>query len=429
MKKEKFIKSTIILIIGGLITKVLGMIIKIIMTRLVGLEGISLYYLIFPTFALFMSLSQLSLPVAISKLVSEEKYNNKKLVFSSVPILLIVNITLIALIFITAPLISKYLLHDNRSYLPILAIAFVLPFEAISNMIRGYFFGKQKMLPHVCSHVVEQIVRLLLIVLVIPTLIKENVIYAVVFLILVNLLSELSSSITLILSLPKNTKIEKKDIIPDKRNIKNILELSIPTTGSRLIGNIGYFLEPIIITFVLTKLGYENQYIVQEYGIISGFVMPILLLPSFFTNAISQALIPVISKGYSDNKINYTKKKLKQGIFISILIGLPVTILFYLFPDLFLKYIYHTNEGISYMKFLAPVFFLHYLETPLSASLQAMGKAKETFHISIKSVLIRSISLFALLFLNIGLWGFILSLTLNIIYSTYQYFKYVKKAL
>ena len=429
MKKEKFIKSTIILILGGAITKVLGMIIKIIMTRLVGLEGISLYYLIFPTFALFMSLSQLSLPTAISKLVSEEKYNNKKLVFSSIPILLIVNFLLIAIIFISAPLISKYLLHDSRSYLPILSIAFVLPFEAISNMIRGYFFGKQKMLPHVFSHVIEQLVRLSLIILVIPTIVKENIVYAVVFLILVNLLSELASTITLILSLPKNSRIEKKDIIPDKRNIKNILELSVPTTGSRLIGNIGYFLEPIIITFVLTKLGYSNQYIVQEYGIISGFVMPLLLLPSFFTNAISQALIPVISKGYSDKRIKYTKTKLKQGIFFSILIGIPVTILFFFFPEFFLKYIYHTDQGISYMKFLAPIFFLHYLETPLSATLQAMGKAKTTFQISIKSAFVRSISLFLLLFLNIGMWGFIFSLTINIIYSTYQHFKYVKKAL
>ena len=57
MRKEKFIKSTIILMIGGLITKILGMVIKIIMNRLVGIEGIGLYMLIFPTFSLFMSIT------------------------------------------------------------------------------------------------------------------------------------------------------------------------------------------------------------------------------------------------------------------------------------------------------------------------------------------------------------------------------------
>ena len=83
MKKEKFLISTIILIIGGAITKVLGMLIRIIMTRIVGTEGISLYMLIFPTFSLFMTLSQLGFPIAISKLVAEDKHNNKKIVFFS----------------------------------------------------------------------------------------------------------------------------------------------------------------------------------------------------------------------------------------------------------------------------------------------------------------------------------------------------------
>ena len=75
--KDKFIKSTITLIIGGFITKVLGLFIKIIMTRNIGIEGISLYMLILPTFSLAMTITNLSMPIAISKLISEDKYNNK----------------------------------------------------------------------------------------------------------------------------------------------------------------------------------------------------------------------------------------------------------------------------------------------------------------------------------------------------------------
>ena len=198
MNKEKFIQTTIILIIGGAITKVLGMVIKIIMTRLIGLEGLGLYYLIFPTFSLFMSLSQLSLPVAISKLVSEEKHNNKKVVTSSLPIIFITNTILMLAIVFCSPYIASYLLRDNRTYLPILAIALVLPFEAISNMLRGYFFGKQRMFPHVVSHIIEQLVRLFLIILIIPDLVQQNIIYAVSFLILVNLVSELTSIFVLL---------------------------------------------------------------------------------------------------------------------------------------------------------------------------------------------------------------------------------------
>lgn len=426
MVNEKFLKSAIILIIGGFITKILGMIIKIVMNRLVGIEGISLYMLIFPTFSLFMSLAQLSLPTSISKLISEEKHNNRKIFFSSLPIIFITNLILIIIILIFASAFSKYFLHDSRCYLPIIAIALVLPFEAISNLLRGYFFGKQKMLPHVISHIIEQIVRLILIALIIPSLVNKSIIYAVTFLILVNIISELTSIIILLFFLPKKN-LNKNDFRIDKKNIKNILNLSIPTTGGRLIGNISYFLEPIIITFVLTKLGYSKEYITIEYGIICGYVMPLLLLPSFFSNAISQALIPIISKNYSNNNIKYTKKKIKQGIIFSLIIGLPVTIILCIFPSFFLNLIYHTNKGINYIYVLAPAFLLLYLETPLASSLQAMGMAKEAFKISVKTSIFRTVSLFCFLLLNIGLWGFILSQIFSIIYSIFLHFKYIKR--
>ena len=76
--KNKFIKSTIILIIGGRITKILGMIIKIVLTRTIGTEGISEYMLVLPTFNLFITLCNLGVPIAITKLVSEKKNNSKK---------------------------------------------------------------------------------------------------------------------------------------------------------------------------------------------------------------------------------------------------------------------------------------------------------------------------------------------------------------
>ena len=57
--KNKFVKSTIILIIGGLITKILGMAIKIVLTRTIGTEGISKYMLVLPTFNLFITLCNL----------------------------------------------------------------------------------------------------------------------------------------------------------------------------------------------------------------------------------------------------------------------------------------------------------------------------------------------------------------------------------
>ena len=80
--KNKLIKSTLILLVGGCITKILGMIIKITIGRMVGSTVLGLYMMILPTFSLFIGLSQFGFPTALSKLVAEDKRNNKNLFFS-----------------------------------------------------------------------------------------------------------------------------------------------------------------------------------------------------------------------------------------------------------------------------------------------------------------------------------------------------------
>ena len=174
--KEKFIKSSIILIIGGALTKILGIVIRMVMGRIASLETISLYMLVLPTFSLMMAISQLGFSKGVSKLVSEGKYSSKKILFSILPFSCLINITLTIFLVISSNFIANNLLHNSKAYLPILAISLVLPFDSLSSMLRGFFFGKEKMTPHVLSHLMEQIVRLILMFLVITIV---NVIWVV----------------------------------------------------------------------------------------------------------------------------------------------------------------------------------------------------------------------------------------------------------
>lgn len=427
MKKETFFKATLILILGGAITKALGMFIKIVMTRIVGIEGISLYMLIFPTFALFMTISQLGFPVAISKLVAEERYNNKKLIFSIIPFSLLFNILLMLIIIFIAPILANNLLKEPKALYPILAIGLVLPFDSLSSILRGFFFGKQRMFPHIISLVTEQIVRLILIVTITPTLLEKNIIYATTSLVLVNLFSELSSIIILLFFIPNKKNIKKEEIKPDITNIKNILSIALPTTGARLIGSICYFFEPIILTQALTLAGYSSSYIITEYGIIEGYVLPLLMLPNFFTNALSSALVPVVSKSYVTNNKKEIKRKLKQVTTISLLIGIPLTIILMINPEFFLKNIYKTTHGGSYLKFIAPFFIILYIQSPLASILQAINKAKNIMIDNLIGTIIKIILIFICSLLKIGLYGFLISLIANIIIVTILHFKTIKK--
>lgn len=427
--KEKFIISTIILLIGGLLTKLLGMIIKIFMSRLMGVEGLGVYMLILPTFSLFIALAQFGLPTALSKLIAEDSKNNKRLFFSLIPISLIINILLIILILFIAPVLANNLLHDERCLYGIYAIGLVIPFTTLSSICRSYFFGKQKMLPHVISNVSEDIIRLLLIIGGVPFFIEKGIKYAVCYVILINVISELVSTLILIFFLPKNIKIRKEDLTPSRIYIKDSLDISIPTTAGRLIGSIGYFLEPIILTSALLLVGYSNHFIVSEYGVISGYVLPLLLLPSFFTLAISQALLPTVTKLYYRHDIKGVRRKIKQAIFFSLLIGIPTTLILTIEPKYFLKLVYNTTKGASYMMVLAPFCLFQYIQAPISFSLDAIGKSKDNMKATLYGTIVRCFSLFLLAFLRIGVWCLILSTCIHILVITFYNIKKIKKYL
>lgn len=427
--KNKLVQSTIILLIGGFITKILGMVIKIVMTRFMGAEGIGIYMLILPTFTLFIALAQLGFPIAISKLVAENHHNNKNLVFSILPISMILNFGIIIFLFFTSHFLANQLLHESRSYYALICMGFVLPFISISSILRGYFFGKERMIPHVISNITEDVVRLMILIVGIPIFLKKGIEYAVAFVVLSNVISECTSILVLFFFLPKNFHISKQDFKPRKTPIKDIFAISVPSTGSRLIGSVGYFLEPIILTSTLLHVGYSNQFIVTEYGILNGYVMPLLLLPSFFTAALSQALLPIVSKSYSQGKKQYTKAKIKQAIFFSLLIGIPATLIFFLCPEIPLKLIYNTSEGIAYIKVLAPICLLHYIQAPLTSSLQAMGKAKEAMYGTLGGMIIRTTLLYLCCSIKIGMWGLVIATASNIIYVTIHQYRHVKKNL
>ena len=426
--KEKFIKSTIILILGGIFTKILGMLYKIILTRYLSAEGIGLYMMILPTFILFINIASFGFPIALSKMISEDDKNNKRLLSTSIISVLLINLFLILLILIISKPLSIHFLHNSKCIYPIMATSLVIPFTSIESIIKSYFFGKQKMIPLVLSNILEDIAKILIIVILLPHFKNYSISYIVTFIILMSILSEVVSILTLILFLPKKTRITKRDLKPSKTYLKSSLSIGIPTTLSKLVGSITYFLEPIILTSVLLYIGYKNSYIIKEYGILSGYSIPIILLPNFFSIAISQALLPVISKEYKNKNLKEVKRKIKQAITYSLIIGIPFTICLILFPNIFLKLIYNTNKGISYIRFLAPICLLQYIQAPLCSSLDAMGLSNKNFYANLSGSIVRIVFLPLLSLFKIGLWGLVISTSINIIVVTVMNIKQIKIA-
>lgn len=427
MKKNIFIKSTLILIVGSLLTRSLGLVIRIVYTRAIGSEGVNLYSLIMPTYSLIIAITQLGLPTAISTLVARENKRSKRIIVSVMPIIIVLNIIMITIIILSSKFIATKLLYNPSATYPIMSLAVVLPFISISSILRGYFFGKQKMIPHTVSNVIEQIARLLIILLFLPILIKKGSVYAVSGFVLLSAVSEIISIIVFLVYLPKNFTISKNEFKPDLSTTKEVLDLCIPTISGRLIGNIAYFLEPIILTYVLKLSGYSTSFIQGEYGVYNVYSVPLLVIPSFIVQAISTALIPEISKSYELRDKGNIRKRLKQSLIVTILVGLVTNTVVFIVPDIFLKLVYNTNKGINYIRVLAPFFTLYNIEGPLASALQALGKTKKAFRATTIGILIKTIAIATLSFLHIGLYSLVIGEILNILIVVFIDIYYIKK--
>ena len=429
MKKNKFIARAFILTIGNIITKIINMLIRINISRNIGTTGMGVYMLVVPTFSLFISLAQMGLPVAISKLVSEKRNNNKKIMINATTTIMAFNLVLLLILLTLAHFIASNLLHDARTYKAIASISLVLPFISISSILRGYYFGKQNIIPHVCSNISEDIVRMIIIFIGLPISYKYGLDHAISFIILSNIISETISIIILLLFAPKKINIKKEELKPDIKTSKTIFKIGIPTTGSRLIGSISSFLEPIILTSILLANGYSKDFIISEYGVINGYILPILVLPSFFTASLSSILIPVFSEAYVNKKVDYLKTKLKQATLLSFIIGTIATFFLIFFGGQLLRVMYKTTIGLNYIKIMAPIFILYYIEMPFSAFLQATGNPTKAMIDNLIGIIIKILLIFILGYMKIALFNLVIAILINIIIVTILHFLNIKKTL
>ncbi len=424
VKENVFLKSTLILLIGGVFGKLIGFILKIIVTRSLGTHGMGLYSMLSPTSSLLSTLAVLSYPNAISKIISEKSSSSKDVLISLIPFSILMNIIILLIACISSKYLSFNLLKNEELFLPIICLSLTMPFISISSIIKGYFWGKQNMFPYMLSNFIEQITRFTIIFLFINKI--NNLIYKICFIILVNIIGEIISQIVMVSYFPKfklnNLKINISII---KETIRECLLI----TFGKLIGTISYFLEPIVLTNVLLYVGYSKEYITYEYGVINAYALSTLLMPQFFTQNTSTSLVPELSKHYSLGNYKMCIKRIKQIVLVSCFIGGICTIIITLIPEFFLNLLYNTNEGVDYIRLLSPFTILFYIEYPLINAIQALGATKDAFKITLINSTIKLSSIVFLSFFKIGMYSLILSIIINLIIATYLYYREIKKLL
>lgn len=160
-----FLKGTLILTIAGFVVKAIGSINWILLSRILGGEGIGIYQMAFPIYLLLLQVSSAGVPIAISILTAERlalnDYTGAKRVFNiSFTMLTITGlIASLAMFFGADWLISSGIIQESRAYYSLIALAPAIFFVTWISCFRGYIQGYEMMTPTAMSQIVEQILR------------------------------------------------------------------------------------------------------------------------------------------------------------------------------------------------------------------------------------------------------------------------------
>lgn len=421
--KRKLINSFIILSASSAISKIFSILNRMLLSRLLPLEAMSLYLVIMPTLSLCLTLGQVGIPSAVFRLVSHPQYKNYKVIITAILLSFFSVIVICGTLFVLSPFIAHSLLKNDYTLYPILSFLIFIPLIAISGIIKNYYLAKGHVYVIAKSQIVEETSRLLFTYLFLKNPLSSSLPFLVTMAYLSMSFGELMSILyLLLLSRKKYSFTPLKNINKQNLIMKDLLNISLPLTGSRLYHCFMNFLEPILLIHVLTRLDLSQNYIQDQYAILSGYVVSMLVTPTFFCTIIYRLYLPIAIDDLYYHKSN-TFLHLLYALLICFLIGLPFTLIFYFFPKQSLNILYNTTSGYQQLKYMAFPFLLFYLQTPLSTILQAKNKNKIMFIISIIECTLEIILTYTLshyLYVNailISLFtGLITTLTLSAIY-------------
>lgn len=429
MTKQSFIRGTFMLIIAGMITRLLGFINRIVIARLMGEEGVGIYMMALPSLFLLITLTQIGLPIAISKRVAEanaknDPYKIKQIITLSFLIIACTSTIFTISMFFLAPFVANYLLTDVRTLYPMLFITPVIPIIAISSVIKGYFQGMQNMKPQSIAIIIEQIIRISVVYFLITLLLPYGIEFAATGAVISVVIGELASCLYLLYVFKRNKIVPvRKQFFSFLKNSattrKQMMSIALPNTGSRLISSFANFLEPIIVAQSLAIAGYATKDATRQYGELTGYAMPLLYLPTFITNSLSIALIPFISEAVAHNNHSLVHNRIHQSIRISFASGALATIVFSLFSIPILTYMYDTSNASKYIILMAPFFLLLYIQAPLQSALFGLDLAKHAMWNSLIGSTFKFITLFLLASnASIGMMGVAIAISASVVLIT-----------
>ncbi|HAX51892.1 polysaccharide biosynthesis protein [Muricomes intestini] len=348
-KKDDFLMQGAILAAAGVITKIIGVVYRIPLTNILGDEGIGFYGYAFEVYAMALVLSSLSLPTAVSKLVSArmamKQRKNAFRVFTCSLIFAIVVGTLFALIiFFGADAFSTHLMKSPLSAFALKVLAPGLFIVSILGVLRGYFQGLGTMVPTAVSQIIEQIVNAVVSILGAVFLFKVGTraaekqnnellgpAYGAAGATVGTIVGALFALLFLIFAFFVYKDVIKRQIRRDKsrrtesysRILKILIATIIPVIFSTAVYNINQILDMTLFNMIMAAQGFTEEKYMALLGIYSGKYNTLISVPLAMANGLAASVIPSLTAAVTTSNRPQVYNKINQSIRFTMLIAIP----------------------------------------------------------------------------------------------------------
>ncbi|MDR5657933.1 stage V sporulation protein B [Serpentinicella sp. ANB-PHB4] len=384
MKKSSFVFGTIILAAVNLIVRSLGFIYRIILSRLIGAEAIGLYQMVYPFLMIAITITTAGIPIAVSKMIAKENsINNKNGVYKVLGMALlfggVLSFVLTIIISLEIRYITFNILKNPNLYYPVIFTIPAITFITFSSILRGFFYGLKDIKPAANAQILEQIFRIAFVLTYIYYTQPDNPVMAANIAIVGISIGEFFSLLYLVLKFNLK-KITKKKYLFEYKKISSLnilsdlLYISVPITLSRLVSVVMQSVNSILIPQRLVAAGLSSAAAIEVFGKISGMAMPLLFLPFTVTTALVINIIPNISEQLAVKNYKEVEYQSSLALRVTILIALPVTIVFVVFGQHIASLVYNDPQVGNFLSFVSYATLFLCLQHTSSGILHGMGK-------------------------------------------------------
>lgn len=386
---NKFLKGTLILTVSSIVVKVIGSLNWIILSRVLGGEGIGLYQMGFPIYLMAITLSSAGIPVAISiitaeKLAQKDFLGAKRVFNVSLRLLFVTGLVFASALFFGAHwLIDNHWIRDSRAYYSIIALAPAVFFVTFLASFRGYLQGWQIMTPTAASEIVEQLMRVVTMIVFVNMFMPHGLAYAAggasmgagvgafcALLVLMWFYGRLKQKLKADLQQqnPLATRESARAII------SRLLRLALPVSMSSLMLPVVANLDLLIVPQRLEAAGFHISQATEFFGYLTGMAVPLINLATIFTAAMTISLVPAISESRALNDVFGIRAKTRTAFRVALIITCPCFVGMYFLAEKIAALIYNAPgaaDAIQTMSVGILLLGLHQISTGI---LQGLGR-------------------------------------------------------